>query len=50
MLEPQLLQADRVARFGDELRDLGIVSHVRVNIHPDGGLSRVRLLGIPESG
>jgi allantoicase len=47
-LEPQLLQADHVVRFGLELRDLGVISHVRVNMHPDGGLSRVRVFGHPE--
>jgi allantoicase len=45
LLEPQLLQADQLARF-DHLIDLGPVSHVRVNMHPDGGMSRVRLFGI----
>jgi allantoicase len=48
LLEPQLLQADSVHRFGAELRDLGPISHVRVNIHPDGGLSRVRMFGQPD--
>jgi allantoicase len=48
LLEPQHLQADSVHRFSAELRDLGPVSHVRVNIHPDGGLSRVRLFGQPD--
>jgi allantoicase len=47
LLEPQYLQADRIASFSAELRDVGVVSHVRVNIHPDGGLSRVRFLGTP---
>jgi allantoicase len=47
LLEPQLLRADSVHRYGAELRDLGPISHVRVNIHPDGGLSRVRLFGLP---
>jgi allantoicase len=47
LLEPQLLQADAVQRFSAELRDLGRISHVRVNVHPDGGLSRVRLFGRP---
>lgn len=50
LLEPQLLQADAVASFAAQLRDLGPVSHVRVNIHPDGGLSRVRLIGKPARG
>ncbi len=44
LLGPRLLEADQIARF-DELEDLGNVSHVRMNIHPDGGISRVRLFG-----
>jgi allantoicase len=47
LLEPQLLQADQVQGFQTQVRDLGCVSHVRVNMHPDGGLSRVRLFGYP---
>jgi allantoicase len=47
LLEPQFLQADRVHRFGNEITDLGPISHVRINMHPDGGLSRVRLFGRP---
>jgi allantoicase len=47
LLEPQLLRADSEHRFQGELRDLSdLVTHVRVNIHPDGGLSRVRLFGL----
>ena len=30
------------------LADLGPVTHVRFNIHPDGGVSRLRLFGKPE--
>lgn len=30
-----------------DLADLGPVSHVKVNLHPDGGLSRLRLPGRP---
>jgi allantoicase len=48
LLEPQLLQADHVHRFSEQVSDLGRISHVRVNMHPDGGLSRVRLFGRPE--
>jgi allantoicase len=44
LLEPRLLNADELVRFA-EVADLGIVSHVRVNMHPDGGMSRVRLFG-----
>jgi allantoicase len=50
LLEPQRLHADAVVRFSAELLALGCVSHVRVNIHPDGGLSRVRIVGIPDLG
>jgi len=48
LLEPQFLKADSEHRFQAVLLDIGPVSHVRVNIHPDGGLSRVRLMGHPE--
>ena len=48
LLELQHLQADSVHRFSAELRDLGSISHLRVNIHPDGGLSRVRVFGVPD--
>jgi allantoicase len=47
LLAPQRLQADHVHTFRTQLQDLGSISHVRVNIHPDGGLSRVRLFGRP---
>jgi allantoicase len=50
LLEPQYLRADSEHRFSAELRELGPISHVRVNIHPDGGLSRVRVFGQPERG
>jgi len=50
LLPPEFLQADSVVQFRDQLRDLGSVSHVRVNMHPDGGLSRVRLFGQPDRG
>jgi allantoicase len=48
LLAAQRLQADHVQQFESQLQDLGPVSHVRVNMHPDGGLSRVRLFGQPE--
>jgi allantoicase len=50
LLEPELLSADSIVRFRAQLHELGPVSHVRVNMHPDGGLSRVRLFGFPERG
>ncbi len=36
---------DREHAFNGEVQDIGPVSHVRINLFPDGGLSRVRLLG-----
>jgi len=47
LLDPQPLQPDHLHTFRTGLRELGAVSHVRVNMHPDGGMSRVRLLGQP---
>jgi allantoicase len=34
---------DQQHYFDDALARLGPVSHVRVSIYPDGGISRVRL-------
>jgi allantoicase len=39
-----LLAAHKVKRF-DELADVGAITHVRFNIYPDGGVSRLRLFG-----
>jgi allantoicase len=45
LLPEQKLRADAEHRFVREMADVGPVSHVRMNIHPDGGVSRLRLLG-----
>lgn len=46
----QPLEPDTIHVFRDpDLRPLGPVSHVRLNIHPDGGISRIRLWGRPSS-
>ncbi len=45
LLPPQKMEMDSEHGFKDEIQRLGPVSHVRINIFPDGGLSRVRLLG-----
>jgi allantoicase len=51
LLPPTPLQMDRQHAFGSELEDVGVVTHVRVSIYPDGGISRVRLFGrIEEPG
>lgn len=39
------LQAHTRHSFADEVADLGAITHVRFNIFPDGGVSRLRLFG-----
>ena len=41
------LKADTRHMFSKELRSRGPASHVRLNIFPDGGVSRFRVHGIP---
>jgi allantoicase len=43
LLAEQKLEMDRQHFFASELVELGPVSHVRFNIIPDGGISRLRL-------
>jgi len=45
LLPEQKLRADAVHRFTREVVPFGPVSHVRMTIHPDGGVSRLRLFG-----
>lgn len=45
LLPSQKLGADAQHEFVRELRSMGPVTHVRLNIFPDGGVSRLRLLG-----
>jgi allantoicase len=45
LLPPQKMEMDREHNYSAEVQDIGAVSHVRINLFPDGGLSRVRLLG-----
>ena len=48
LMADRLLEADREHGFADaELEDLGPVSHVRLNMIPDGGISRLRIFGTP---
>jgi len=48
LLGEEKLSADHIHRFdGASVSDLGPVSHVRLNIHPDGGVSRFRVIGKP---
>jgi allantoicase len=48
LLPEQKLQMDAEQVFKDAIRPLGAITHVRFNIHPDGGVSRLRLFGSPE--
>ena len=45
LLDEHSLSADSERLFREQLRDVGRVTHLRLNIHPDGGLSRVRVFG-----
>ncbi len=45
LLAETKLKMDEKQYFDDALEDIGPVSHVRVSIYPDGGISRVRLFG-----
>jgi len=45
ILPPVELGPDRMHLFEKEIVDAGTVSHVRFDIYPDGGVSRLRLFG-----
>jgi allantoicase len=47
LLPRAALQADHVHVFEEELAEAGEATHVRFNIYPDGGVSRLRLFGVP---
>ncbi|RYY41316.1 MAG: allantoicase [Chitinophagaceae bacterium] len=49
LLPEQKLSADNIHTFASELAAHSAVSHVRLNIFPDGGVSRLRLIGIPSA-
>lgn len=45
LLPEQKLQMDAVQLFSEQLSQLGPITHIRFNIFPDGGVSRLRLWG-----
>lgn len=45
LLPAQKLKAHDIHEFTSEVNDLGAITHVRLNIFPDGGISRLRLFG-----
>ncbi len=48
LLPEQKMEMDRQHFFETGIADLGPISHVRLNIIPDGGVSRLRLWGEPD--
>jgi len=47
LMPEQRLSMDAIHKFSDGITDLGPISHIRFNIFPDGGVSRLRLWGHP---
>ena len=47
LMPRQKLEASKQQYFEKELADAGPVTHVRLNIYPDGGVSRLRVIGDP---
>jgi allantoicase len=45
LVEEQKLAMHKQHYYAQEILPLGKVSHVRLNIFPDGGVSRLRLWG-----
>lgn len=45
ILPPQRMAPDTEFTFIEQLNNIGPISHLRVNIYPDGGLSRLRAYG-----
>ena len=41
----QKLQMDQQHFYAAEITSIGAISHVRFNIYPDGGVSRLRIWG-----
>lgn len=48
LLPEQPMSADHIHMF-PKVEALGPITHVRLNVHPDGGVSRLRLWGTPEA-
>ncbi|TCJ19619.1 allantoicase [Flaviaesturariibacter flavus] len=47
LMPEQKLGADNIHDFMNEIAAVGPATHVRLNIFPDGGISRLRLFGTP---
>ncbi|MBI4510966.1 MAG: allantoicase [Deltaproteobacteria bacterium] len=47
LLRTTKIQPHTVHVFEEELRNIGLLTHVRINVFPDGGVARLRLIGDP---
>ncbi len=47
LLPSSKLEMDTVHEFSDTIQPRGPISHVRLSVFPDGGISRIRLFGKP---
>jgi len=47
LLPEQKLSADSIHHYTEQISRLGAISHIRLNVIPDGGISRLRLWGRP---
>lgn len=47
LLPQSRLSPDTVHHFDREVLDVGAITHARINIFPDGGISRLKLYGTP---
>ena len=45
LLPPTQTHADQKHAFDQEIQDIGDVSHVKLEMYPDGGISRFRVIG-----
>jgi allantoicase len=49
LLPEQKMEMDREHHYAQALQQLGPITHVRLNVFPDGGVSRLRLFGRPST-
>jgi allantoicase len=49
LLAEQKLRPDMSHSFERQVASLGVVTHVRLNVIPDGGINRMRLFGATRS-
>ena len=45
LLAPQKMEMDAEHHFDEQIQNVGVVTHLRINIFPDGGISRIRVYG-----